>query len=201
MWPSIQEWCPQGVSGSGTGTLSQNISVGGTASTQTSQNIDGANSDDQFYAAPRNDYSQEAVQEFQVIANSFPAEFGRASGGIVNIFLKSGYNTFKGGTFGFFRDDALDTTDSLTKAAGLAQAPFSRRQWGGSLGGPIRRDKAFFFVTGERQDFERTSFTAADADDCPDARTQILKPESSPSSTTTRSSRRRWTTTWATTAP
>jgi outer membrane receptor for ferrienterochelin and colicin len=153
-----------GVTGSGTGTLSQNISVGGTASTQTSQNIDGANSDDQFYAAPRNDYSQEAVQEFQVIANSFPAEFGRASGGIVNIFLKSGTNTFKGGTFGFFRDDALDTTDSLTKAAGLAQAPFSRRQWGGSLGGPIKRDKAFFFVTAERQDFERTSFTAADAD-------------------------------------
>ena len=86
-----------GTTGFGGGTSSQNLSVGGTASTQTAQNIDGANADDQFYAAPRNDYSQEAVQEFQVITNSFPAEFGRASGGVVNIYLKSGTNTFKGG--------------------------------------------------------------------------------------------------------
>jgi hypothetical protein len=153
-----------GTTGFGGGTSSQNLSVGGTASTQTAQNIDGANADDQFYAAPRNDYSQEAVQEFQVITNSFPAEFGRASGGVVNIYLKSGTNTFKGGGYGYFRDDALDATDSITKSRGLANPPFFRRQWGGSLGGPIRKNKTFFFATGELQNYERTTVTSSDAD-------------------------------------
>ena len=153
-----------GTTGFGGGTSSQNLSVGGTASTQTSQNIDGANADDQFYAAPRNDYSQEAVQEFQVITNSFPAEFGRASGGVVNIYLKSGTNTLRGSAYGFFRDDALDSTDSITEAAGRTNPPFFRRQWGGAVGGPVKRDKTFYFVTFERQNYERTTVTSSDPD-------------------------------------
>lgn len=153
-----------GTTGFGGGTSSQNLSVGATASTQTSQNIDGANADDQFYAAPRNDYSQEAVQEFQVITNSFPAEFGRASGGVVNIYLKSGTNTLRGSGYGYFRDDALDSTDSISKSRGLKNPPFFRRQWGGSLGGPIRRNRTFFFGTAERQNYQRTSVTSSDRD-------------------------------------
>ncbi len=152
-----------GTTGFGGGTSSQNLSVGGTAATQTSQNIDGANADDQFYAAPRNDYSQEAVQEFQVIANSFPAEFGRASGGVVNIYLKSGTNALRGTGYGYFRDDALDSTDSISKSQGLTNPPFFRRQWGGSVGGPIRKNRTFFFGTAERQNYERTSVTSSDA--------------------------------------
>lgn len=151
-----------GTTGFGGGTTSQNVSVGATASTQTAQNIDGANADDQFYAAPRNDYSQEAVQEFQVIANSFPAEFGRASGGIVNIYLKSGTNTLRGTAYGYFRDDALDATDSITASRGLANPPFFRRQWGGSLGGPIVKNRTFYFGTVERQNYERTTVTSSD---------------------------------------
>lgn len=153
-----------GTTGFGGGTSSQNLSVGATASTQTSQNIDGANADDQFYAAPRNDYSQEAVQEFQVITNSFPAEFGRASGGVVNIYLKSGTNTLRGSAFGYFRDDALDATDSISKSRGLTNPPFFRRQWGGAVGGPIVKNRTFYFTTVERQNYERTSATSSDPD-------------------------------------
>nr|WP_281722496.1 TonB-dependent receptor [Nitrosomonas nitrosa] len=101
--------------------------------------------------------SQEAVQEFQVLRNSFNAEFGSASGGIVNIVSKSGGNRFHGSAFGLFRDDTFDARNAFDFNPN-GQSPFNRQQYGGSLGGPIKKDKTFFFTAVERFDQEETTF-------------------------------------------
>jgi len=101
--------------------------------------------------------SQEAVQEFQVVRNSYSAELGGAAGGVVNIVSKSGGNNFHGGAFGLFRDKAFDARNAFDFNPN-GQSPFSRQQYGGSFGGPLRQDKTFFFTAVERFSQERTSF-------------------------------------------
>lgn len=101
--------------------------------------------------------SQEGVQEFQVVRNSFSAEFGGASGGVVNIVSKSGRNDLFGSAFGLFRDKSLDARNAFDFNPN-GQSPFNRQQYGGSLGGPIKQDKTFFFTAVERFSQERTSF-------------------------------------------
>ncbi|MGH9751392.1 MAG: carboxypeptidase regulatory-like domain-containing protein, partial [Blastocatellia bacterium] len=101
--------------------------------------------------------SQEAVQEFQVLRNSFSAEFGGASGGVVNIVSKSGGNAFHGSVFGLFHHEKLDARNPFDFNP-EGKSPFNRQQYGGSVGGPIRRDKTFFFTSIERFDQEKTSF-------------------------------------------
>jgi hypothetical protein len=93
--------------------------------------------------------SQEAVQEFQVVRNSFSAEFGGASGGVVNIVSKSGGNSFHGSVFGLFRDQRFDARNAFDFNPN-GKSPFSRQQYGGSVGGPIAQDKTFFFTSIER---------------------------------------------------
>lgn len=101
--------------------------------------------------------SQEGVQEFQVVRNSFSAEFGGAAGGVVNIVSKSGANRFFGSGFGLFRNQALDARNAFDFNPS-GQSPFSRYQYGGSVGGPVKEDKTFFFLVAERLDQERTAF-------------------------------------------
>ncbi|HLJ18328.1 MAG TPA: TonB-dependent receptor [Bryobacteraceae bacterium] len=85
----------------------------------------------------------DAVQEFRVITNSYSAEFGRFSGGVINIITKSGTNQLHGSLFEFLRNDKLNANlyDAVSKA------PLRRNQFGGSIGGPIKKDKTFFFGT------------------------------------------------------
>ncbi len=101
--------------------------------------------------------SQEGVQEFQVIRNSYSAEFGGASGGVVNIVSKSGRNKFFGSAFGLFRDKVFDARNAFDFNPD-GQSPFNRQQYGGSLGGPIKQDKTFFFTAVERYSQDRTAF-------------------------------------------
>ncbi|MBK6796664.1 MAG: carboxypeptidase regulatory-like domain-containing protein [Acidobacteria bacterium] len=101
--------------------------------------------------------SQEGVQEFQVVRNSFSAELGGASGGVVNIVSKSGSNSIHGSAFGLFRDKVFDARNAFDFNPG-GQAPFNRQQYGGSIGGPIKKDKTFFFLVGERFSQKRSSF-------------------------------------------
>ncbi|HEX5081439.1 MAG TPA: TonB-dependent receptor, partial [Blastocatellia bacterium] len=101
--------------------------------------------------------SQEAVQEFQVVRNSYSAEFGGASGGVVNIVSKSGGNGFHGSAFGLFRDKAFDARNAFDFNPS-GQSPFNRQQYGGSFGGPIQQNKTFFFTAIERLSSERTAF-------------------------------------------
>lgn len=93
--------------------------------------------------------SQEAVQEFQVLRNSYSAEFGPSSGGIVNTVTKSGSNNVSGSVFGLFRDDKFDARNPFDFNPS-GQSEFNRQQFGGSLGAPIKRDKTFFFTALER---------------------------------------------------
>ncbi len=101
--------------------------------------------------------SQEAVQEFQVVRNSYSAELGGASGGVINIVSKSGSNNFHGSAFGLFRDKAFDARNAFDFNPN-GKSPFNRQQYGGSFGGPFRQDKTFFFTAVERLSQERTSF-------------------------------------------
>jgi hypothetical protein len=86
--------------------------------------------------------SQDAVQEFQVLSDGFSAEFGRATGGVVNTVTRSGGNTVHGTGYWFFRNRSLNATD---RYANGVNAPEWRHQLGGSLGGPIKADKLFYF--------------------------------------------------------
>ena len=98
--------------------------------------------------------SQEAVQEFQVLTNGFNAEFGRSTGGLMNVVTKSGTNEWRGSAFVFLRDDALTADDRF----GNPPDSFSQQQFGGSIGGPIAKE-AFFFVAVDPQDKDVPVFT------------------------------------------
>ncbi len=96
--------------------------------------------------------SQDAVQEFQVVSSNFLAEYGKASGGVVNTVTRSGSNSLHGSAYEFYRNENFAAIDRTTKS-GLApngiNPPESRHQAGISLGGPIKKDKLFFFVNAE----------------------------------------------------
>ncbi|HEY6613808.1 MAG TPA: TonB-dependent receptor, partial [Vicinamibacterales bacterium] len=103
------------------------------------------------------DITLDAIKEFQVIATGAPAEFGRTAGGVVNVITKSGTNTMRGSLFYFQRAEALtgDLSDG-TKLEG-----FHREQYGGTIGGPIKKDKAFYFLATEgiNANFERPNLS------------------------------------------
>jgi len=99
----------------------------------------------------------DAIQEFKIESNSPPAEFGRFNGGVVNLTTKSGSNTPSGTFFDFFRHEALNARNYFARANPV-KPQFRRNQFGGVLGGPIRRDRTFFFADyqGQRQTIGRT---------------------------------------------
>lgn len=86
----------------------------------------------------------DAIQEFRVQTNSYNAEYGRYASGIINVLTKSGSNQFHGSAFEFLRNTVFNANDW---GSTLARAPFHRNQFGGTLGGPIKHDKAFFFFS------------------------------------------------------
>ena len=88
----------------------------------------------------------EALQEFRVITSNAKAEYGRSAGGQVELVTRSGTNVLNGALYEFFRDTALDSNSYFNKKNGLEKEVLRRNQFGGALGGPIRRDRAFFFV-------------------------------------------------------
>ena len=112
--------------------------------------VDGSEANDQG-GGVRSNLSQEAVQEFQINRSNYNAELGGASGGVINIISKTGTNRFRGSAFAYFRQQSLDAGDpfavvlesnnTLTRLKPDAQ----RQQFGFSLGGPLRKDKTFFF--------------------------------------------------------
>jgi hypothetical protein len=111
------------------------------------------------------DITLDAVKEFQVIASGAPAEFGRTAGGVVNVVTKSGTNELHGSLFHFQRVEAL--TGELSDGTTLEN--FHREQFGGTFGGPIKRDKAFFFgaIEGITGDFQRPGLSQAIGTSCP----------------------------------
>jgi hypothetical protein len=101
--------------------------------------------------------SVDAVQEFKVKTNNFAAEYGHAAGSIVSATLKSGTNQIHGVAFEFLRNDAFDANNYFQNLAGLPRAPFHQNQFGGTLGGPIVRNRVFIF--GDYQGTRQTGLT------------------------------------------
>ncbi len=137
-------------------TPQSGLSFGGNNGRGNSINVDGSTADTAAGGA-RNVVSQEAVQEFQVDRNSYNAEFGGASGGVVNIVSKTGGNKFHGSAFGYFRDKRFDARNAFDFNP-QGKSPFSRQQYGGSLGGPIVNNRTFFFISAEGLNQDLTSF-------------------------------------------
>src|SRR5262249_312623 len=101
--------------------------------------------------------SQDAVAEFRVQTNSNSAEYGRYTGGVINMASKSGSNEFHGGVYEFLRNKLLNATDFFANRTGAGRGGFVQNQFGANLGGPVKRDKVFFFGSyeGFRQRFPR----------------------------------------------
>ena len=93
--------------------------------------------------------SIDAIQEFKVTAGAYSAEYGRATGSVVNLTSKSGTNKFHGRLFEFLRNDKLDANSFFNNASGLPKSALRWNQFGGNIGGPIRRDRVFFFFNYE----------------------------------------------------
>lgn len=96
-----------------------------------------------------NTVSVEAIQEFKATGSAFSAEYGRATGGVLNITTKSGTNAFHGTLFEFLRNDVLDANSFYSNLSGFEKPPLRWNQYGGNLGGPIRKNRAFFFFNYE----------------------------------------------------
>ena len=147
--------------GSQNSTEGGSLNVNGARDQSNNFLLDGVDNDDpylnQYVALP----SIDAIQEFKVQSSDYSAEFGRAGGAQVNVVLKSGTNTFHGGLFEFMRNRTMDaknyfdlpdcTASLAASGAACASIPrYDRNQFGGTLGGPIRRDKTFFFFSDEQ---------------------------------------------------
>lgn len=134
------------------------ITINGQKGIQNNISIDGADANNPFFGEQRGGQrpaftiSLESVKEFQVVPVGASAEFGRASGGFINVVTKSGTNEFSGAAFLFFRNQSLSSQNPDAVDAGLPIEDFRNYQFGGNVGGPIKKDRAFFFVAYERND-------------------------------------------------
>ena len=131
------------------------LNIGGQRGRSTQVNVDGADFTDNSINAARSTVSQEAVQEYQVATNSYTAEFGRATGGVINVVTKRGTNAFTGNVFGFIRDKSIQSRNAF---APVNKPDFRRTQYGATLGGPIVKDKTFFFAAFERRQRDESGF-------------------------------------------
>jgi hypothetical protein len=130
--------------------------------------VDGLDNNDLVGGAVRDTFSQEAVQEFQVLANAYSAEFGKAAGGVVNIVTRSGSNTRAGNAFLFGRHDVLNARQHFEQftPAGAAisgdKAPYRQLQFGATVGGALRPNRTFYFASFERLDVETANRVTID---------------------------------------
>ena len=135
-----------GVLPSATGTQGGGFNVAGARSQSNIFLLDGvSNIDTQVNSALGNFRITDAVQEFAVQTSVATAEFGRGTGGQVSIVTKSGSNQFHGSVFEYLRNSVLDAADFFTNKAGATKNPLHRNQYGGVIGGPILKNKMFFF--------------------------------------------------------
>jgi len=125
------------------------MTVSGQRSTYNNYRIDGISVNDYAMAAPGNVIGLvlgvDAVQEFEVLTSGFPAEYGRATGGIVNAISRSGTNQFHGGVYEFLRNSALDASPYFDRVTNSPNPAFKRNLFGASAGGPIFKDRLFVF--------------------------------------------------------
>jgi hypothetical protein len=131
------------------GRNSQNVSVNGARSTQNNYQINGVfalnvnTNAAALLAVP----APETIQEFKVQTSLYDATFGRSGGGNIQVVTRSGSNGFHGSLYEYFRDDVLNANNPFLKAAGVGRPVLRRNVFGGLLGGPLRKDETFFFIS------------------------------------------------------
>jgi hypothetical protein len=146
------------------------LSIGGARARGTAVSVDGADAVDNSINAIRSTLSQEGIQEFQLILSNYSAEYGRASGGVINIVSKSGTNDFHGNAFGYFRNKAFQArnpfsgqVDPITGNLDPIKQAYTRVQSGLTFGVPIKKDKTFFFFSYEYSQREESGFSSIGA--------------------------------------
>src|ERR1700730_16447779 len=129
--------------------LGMQLTIGGARPTQNTYRLNGVVINDYYTAGPGSvlghNLGVDAIQEFSVLTSNYTAEYGYTSGGVINAITRSGTNQFHGSVYEFLRNSALDAADFFENANGL-KAPFKRNQLGGTIGGPILKDRTFFFA-------------------------------------------------------
>src|SRR5215469_6605028 len=120
-------------------------------------NVDGADATDNSVNGVRSTVSQEAVQEFQIITNNYAPEYGRAAGGVVNIITRSGSNEFHGDVFGYLRNRNFQAVNPFSTVPNPA---YTRVQAGAAFGGPIKKDKTYFYFSYEITRRHETGFSS-----------------------------------------
>jgi hypothetical protein len=121
------------------------VSYGGNSGTSMSVSVDGADNRDNRQGATLMQFTLESLEQFQLASSQFTAADGKTGGVAVSMVTKSGTNVFHGSGFLYARDKALTARDYFTARDNRDEVPFNRQQWGGSLGGPILRNRMFFF--------------------------------------------------------
>lgn len=124
----------------------QGISVAGQRNLYNSFIVDGVSANDDAADLTGTYYSEEVIDQFQVVTSGGIAEFGRASGGVVNILTRSGTNDWRGDLYGFFRNQRFDARNPLAPT----KDPLTQAQYGGTASGPLRRERTFFFTNFEQ---------------------------------------------------
>jgi hypothetical protein len=119
------------------------VTVNGGRGRSNNYSVNGGDGNDLFANVPAVQPSPDSIEEFRVITNSFDAEYGRNSGAVVNVVTKSGTNAVHGSLYEFFRNDVLNAHGYTFQPT--PKAPFKQNQFGGTLGGPIKKDKTFLF--------------------------------------------------------
>ncbi|HEX5080937.1 MAG TPA: carboxypeptidase regulatory-like domain-containing protein, partial [Blastocatellia bacterium] len=161
--PGVVEESPTIINSQIGALTTSGLSFGGQNGRANSVQIDGVDNNDTSSNGVRPTISQEAVNEFQINRNGYDAEFGRAAGGVINIVSKSGSNQYHGNIYNYFRNERLDARNPF--ATSMSQdPPFKRNQPGFTFGGPIKKDRAFFFAAYEGLIRRESAFTTILAD-------------------------------------
>lgn len=141
------------------------LNIGGQRGRSTLVQVDGADFTDNSVNAARSTVSQEAVEEYQITTNGYLPEFGRATGGIINVVTKRGTNDFHGNVFGFIRHRSIQARNPFAPLIDndpSRKPPFTRVQYGFTVGGPIVKDKTFFFGSFEQRRRQESGFFTGD---------------------------------------
>jgi len=138
------------------------LNFGGQRARSNLVNVDGADATDNSVNGVRSTVSQEAVQEFQIITNGYAAEYGRASGGVVNIITRSGSNEFHGDVFGYLRNRNFQAVNpfAVCQTPPCPNPAYTRVQAGAAFGGPIKKDKTYYYFSYEITRRHETGFSS-----------------------------------------
>jgi hypothetical protein len=135
------------------------LNIGGQRARANLVNVDGMDAVDNSTNGVRSTVSQEAVQEFQLITNGYAAEYGRASGGVVNIITRSGTNALHGSAYGYLRNRDFQAINPFSSLPPGETPAYTRVQAGFTLGGALKKDKTFYFLSYETTRRQETGFS------------------------------------------